>query len=104
MRERLLKSSTMPVCAISVFIIVIASAVIAYAQPHGYIVLHTFNGSDGAGPLVPLALDSAGNLYSTASNGGDLNCNSPFGCGTVYQLTACACSSDQNFMQLGEHI
>jgi len=50
-------------------------------------VLYSFTGgSDGGGPLAALVMDSAGNLYGTASygGGGSANCNN--GCGTVFKL------------------
>lgn len=51
-------------------------------------VLYTFTGgADGAFPYAALIRDSAGNLYGTADSGGDLTCNPPYGCGTVFELT-----------------
>ena len=52
-------------------------------------VLYSFKGStDGAYPgNESLVMDSTGNLYGTASKGGDLSCNPPNGCGTVFKLT-----------------
>jgi|SRR5208282_136626 len=49
--------------------------------------LHTFTGTDGAEPEGPLVLDLWGNLYGATTNGGDLTCNAPNGCGVVYKLT-----------------
>jgi uncharacterized repeat protein (TIGR03803 family) len=50
-------------------------------------VLHSFNGSsDGANPMGGLTRDAAGNLYGTASGGGDLSCGFS-GCGTVFKVT-----------------
>jgi len=47
-------------------------------------VLHSFNFSpDGGHPIAGLILDKAGNLYGTASAGGDPTC----GCGTVFKVT-----------------
>jgi len=50
-------------------------------------VLHSFNNSpDGANPIAGLIPDKAGNLYGTASQGGDLSCGFS-GCGTVFKVT-----------------
>ena len=49
--------------------------------------LYTFtDGQDGAYPSSLLTFDPTGNLYGTASAGGNPGCGG-FGCGTVYQLT-----------------
>ena len=55
----------------------------AYTQ--AFLVLHTFEGSDGSSPGA-LVKDSGGNLYGTAAAGGINNC-STFGCGTVFKLS-----------------
>jgi uncharacterized repeat protein (TIGR03803 family) len=50
-------------------------------------VLHNFTGgSDGASPYAGLIRDSKGNLYGTANNGGDVACNTPYGCGVVFKV------------------
>ncbi len=58
--------------------------------PNGWIYSteHDFTGgSDGASPSGPLTLDTNGNLYGSASAGGDLNCIPGIGCGTVWMIT-----------------
>jgi len=50
-------------------------------------VLHTFTGEDGASPWGRLVLGMDGNFYGTTYQGGDLNCNPPGGCGTVFKIT-----------------
>jgi uncharacterized repeat protein (TIGR03803 family) len=52
-------------------------------------VLYSFTGgSDGGDPTAGLIADTAGNLYGTTLEGGATgNCNQPYGCGTVFQLT-----------------
>ncbi len=48
-------------------------------------VLYSFSGgSDGGWPLARLILDAAGNVYGTASMGGNRACNS--GCGVAFEL------------------
>jgi uncharacterized repeat protein (TIGR03803 family) len=42
---------------------------------------------DGGFSYAGLVSDSAGNLYGTTEYGGDLSCNYPLGCGTVFELT-----------------
>jgi uncharacterized repeat protein (TIGR03803 family) len=51
-------------------------------------VLHTFNGSDGAGPQGRLRFDADGNILGTAKYGGQTSgdCSS-YGCGTVFQMS-----------------
>jgi uncharacterized repeat protein (TIGR03803 family) len=52
-------------------------------------VLHSFTGgTDGGIPVAGLVMDTSGNLYGTALQGGDLNCkfNEEPGCGVVYKI------------------
>lgn len=59
----------------------------------GYLetILHEFknDGKDGFYPAAGLVLDTAGNLYGTASYGGSGSCGStmPTGCGVVFRLS-----------------
>jgi uncharacterized repeat protein (TIGR03803 family) len=51
-------------------------------------VLYSFTGgSDGSRPQAGLVRDSAGNLYGTSTQGGDLSCGNGSGCGVVFKLT-----------------
>jgi len=54
-------------------------------------VLYTFTGgADGTFPNSTLLMDAAGNLYGTTFLGGDLTCNSPYGCGTIFEFSPSA--------------
>jgi uncharacterized repeat protein (TIGR03803 family) len=64
-----------------------AGAVYRLAPDGTESILYAFQGgSDGRGPIGNLALDSNGNLYGTASQGGNLSCAPPSGCGTVFEV------------------
>jgi uncharacterized repeat protein (TIGR03803 family) len=53
-------------------------------------ILYDFTGlADGSNPYAGLLRDNNGNLYGTASSGGDLNCPIGGGCGVVFKLSAC---------------
>jgi hypothetical protein len=53
-----------------------------------YTSLHDFTGgSDGAYPVGTLTFDANGNLYGTASQGGDLGRCGGKGCGVVFKIT-----------------
>jgi uncharacterized repeat protein (TIGR03803 family) len=47
--------------------------------------LHSFNDTDGADPVVGVLRDKEGNLYGTTALGGDTSCYE-YGCGTVFKL------------------
>lgn len=50
-------------------------------------VLYSFSGgTDGAYPYASLVLDGKGNLYGTTYEGGNLSCQAPYGCGTVFKV------------------
>jgi uncharacterized repeat protein (TIGR03803 family) len=52
-------------------------------------VLYAFTGGpDGRGPASRLLRDRQGNLYGTASSGGDTTCGFGLGCGTVFELAS----------------
>ena len=71
-------SSALTALAIAFLLIVVATQP---AQAQTFHVIHNFTGGqDGATPTAGVTLDTAGNLYGTASYGG-------VGYGTVYKLT-----------------
>ncbi len=52
-------------------------------------VLHAFTGGpDGGYSYGGLIRDSSGNFYASAEGGGDITCDPPVGCGTVYKIDA----------------
>ena len=52
-------------------------------------ILYTFGSQTGDGiyPYATPIFDNSGDLYGTTPHGGDLECEAPYGCGTVYKLT-----------------
>jgi uncharacterized repeat protein (TIGR03803 family) len=55
---------------------------------NAFTVLHNFTGgSDGLGPAGGVILDSSGNLYGTAGEGGGTGCYGGFGCGVIFKIT-----------------
>ncbi len=50
--------------------------------------LHNFNGRNGFSPSAGLLRAAGGNLFGTTVEGGDTNCDRPYGCGTVFRLNA----------------
>jgi len=68
------------------FLVVLGLAGLAQAQT--FTTLYNFTGnSDGGQPYAGVIQDQAGNLYGTTNYGGDLNCNAPYGCGVVYEVS-----------------
>ena len=68
-------------------------------------VIYEFTGgADGANPVLDkLVFDQAGNLYGTASAGGDLQCHYRFyGCGTVFQVTSAGVLNALHTFQLDD--
>ncbi len=48
--------------------------------------VYSFTGGTDGGSPTDIFMDSSGNLYGTTAQGGDLSCNAPWGCGTVFEL------------------
>jgi len=62
------------------------TAIVSPAQT--FTTIHNFNGTAGNGPnYVSLAQGLNGNFYGTTTEGGDLSCGAPYGCGTVFEVT-----------------
>ena len=74
------------------FVFALVTVLTQSAQAQTFTVLHNFtNGADGGEPWAGLSMDRAGNLYGTASTGGNSSgaCSyrNPPGCGTVFKLS-----------------
>jgi len=46
------------------------------------------NCADGSNPQAGLVQAPDGSFYGTTGEGGDSSCNAPFGCGTIFKITA----------------
>lgn len=67
-------------------------------------IIYNFNGAgDGSGPESGVIIDAAGNLYGTATAGGDLNCAFSQGCGTVFELSPSASGWTENTLYTFEN-
>jgi|HubBroStandDraft_5_1064220.scaffolds.fasta_scaffold03663_4 uncharacterized repeat protein (TIGR03803 family) len=68
-----------------VFLVLVMAVAVSTTSAQTFRVLHNFSGgADGAMPYASLTMDRAGNIYGTASAGGQTLC--PGGCGTVFRL------------------
>jgi len=62
-------------------------------------VLYSFTGgNDGGNPFAGVVFDATGNLYGTVASGGNLSCNAPYGCGTVFQLASSGSNWTENLL------
>jgi hypothetical protein len=69
--------------------LVLAFALVAIhsAPAQTYKTVHRFSGGqDGAEPLATVILDNADSLYGTTSQGGNLKCDAPNSCGTIFKM------------------
>jgi uncharacterized repeat protein (TIGR03803 family) len=83
--ERHMRGFTDCITLVIVFALTVLMSPAVQAQTFN--VLYNFTGAwDGAHPNAGVTMDARGNLYGTAIFGGDLSCNAPHGCGTVYEL------------------
>jgi uncharacterized repeat protein (TIGR03803 family) len=67
-----------------------AGSVFKLSQVDGtwtYTDLHEFTRSDGSDLYSSVVLDAEGNIYGTATEGGDMRCHPDNGCGTVFKIT-----------------
>jgi len=62
-----------------------ATAIAATGQT--FATLFSFDEVDGAAPNDALVQGTDGNFYGTTYQGGDLSCDAPNGCGTVFKIT-----------------
>jgi uncharacterized repeat protein (TIGR03803 family) len=74
------------------FTICVLCATTAIALPaQTFTTLHSFDGTDGAGPVAGLVQGTDGNLYGTTfaggSNAGSCSAEVPEGCGTIFKIT-----------------
>ena len=67
--------------------LMVATSQVAQAQT--FTVLHAFTGmNDGLAPIGGVSIDMSGNLYGSATFGGDYTrACAPTGCGIVFKLT-----------------
>lgn len=54
---------------------------------NSFTVIASFDGKHGALPEMGVILDAQGNLYGTTTQGGDVQCSAPYGCGVAFEIT-----------------
>jgi len=84
-RENFVQSSCAWQMAGALLLLCTVTAIAAPAQI--FTELLNFNGTNGAYPWAKLIQGTDGNLYGTTLNGGNLGCNPPKGCGTIFNIT-----------------
>ena len=82
------KTNRMPWYCRTLTALLVVAMIPASAVGQTFMVLYQFRQGEISNPASSLILDSEGNLYGTTLYGGDLRCNTPFGCGTVYRVDA----------------
>jgi len=81
------KTSCVAIALVAVSVLLFAAPQLARAQ-YTETVLYSFGSQSGDGtqPSAGVIMDKTGDLYGTTVLGGDLSCNYPVGCGTVFKL------------------
>jgi len=80
-----------PAVLFKLVLILVISVIALNAQPalgQYFVVLHSFDGNDGANPYSGLVLGTDGNFYGTTYDGGPPKCFRPGNyCGTIFKIT-----------------
>jgi uncharacterized repeat protein (TIGR03803 family) len=70
-------------------VLLFCTAIVIASPAQTFTTLINFDGSNGAAPyLMSITQGTDGRFYGTTGNGGNLTCNPPLGCGTVFKITS----------------
>jgi uncharacterized repeat protein (TIGR03803 family) len=87
--------------ACAVFVLCAATAIAAGAQTFTNLV--NFDQTNGANPFYGSLIQGIdGNFYGTTSTGGDLACNAPYGCGTIFKITPAGMLTTVHMFESGD--